>query len=110
MKQEMMKWFYFIVGIYCTFLIACTNNESNEKDQLTNAVQLNPRAVEGEALYKIHCVTCHTLRYIEMQPAFSRKTWEKITEKMIKGFGAPIADSSAVLIVDYLTAIKGIRE
>jgi len=106
-----MKRFSFALATFCIFMVACVNQESNENDRLTNhAVQINPRAVEGEALFKVHCVTCHTLRYIEMQPDFSRKTWEKITEKMIKGFGAPIPDSSAALIVDYLITIKGIEE
>ena len=42
-----------------------------------------------------------------MQPPFPRKTWEKIVDKMVKNFGAPIPDSSAKAIVDYLVATKG---
>ena len=42
-----------------------------------------------------------------MQPNFTRKTWQKEVDKMIKTFGAPITDSAAVKIVDYLAAIKG---
>jgi len=61
----------------------------------------------GEELYKANCITCHSLRYIQMQPPFPRKTWEKIVDKMIKNFGAPIPDSSAKAIVDYLVAVKG---
>ena len=60
----------------------------------------------GEEAVKIHCLTCHSLKYIEMQPAFPRKTWEKVVDKMIKNFGAPIPDSSVTEIVDYLVAYK----
>ena len=61
----------------------------------------------GEELYKANCITCHSLRYIQMQPPFPRKTWEKIVDKMIKNFGAPMPDSSAKAIVDYLVVVKG---
>ena len=61
----------------------------------------------GEDVFKANCLTCHSLRYIQMQPAFPRKTWEKTVDKMIKNFGAPIADSTAKTIVDYLVAVKG---
>jgi len=82
---------------------------TGETSEIKNAV-LGERELKGEELFRTHCITCHTLRYIDMQPKFHRKTWEKITDKMIKSFGAPISDSSAVLIVDYLMAVKGIKE
>ena len=61
----------------------------------------------GEEVFKTKCITCHSLRYIEMQPPFPRKTWEKIVDKMVKNFGAPIPDSSVKVIVDYLATVKG---
>ena len=61
----------------------------------------------GEEVFKANCLTCHSLRYIQMQPEFSRNTWEKIVDKMRKNFGVPIADSTAKVIVDYLMAAKG---
>ena len=62
----------------------------------------------GKELVEINCLTCHSLRYIEMQPRFSRKTWEKTVTKMIKNYGAPVQDSvTAARIVDYLVRIKG---
>ena len=100
------KSFLLIYTIPFLFFIAC--NEKHEKEKDTGFV--NERFAEGEALYKMHCITCHSLRYIEIQPDFSRKTWEKITGKMIKSFGAPIPDSSAAIIVDYLMSVKGAKE
>lgn len=62
---------------------------------------------EGFSEFKSSCITCHSLRYIEMQPDFPEKTWETIVNKMKKNFGAPIPDSATVKIVKYLTTIKG---
>jgi cytochrome c5 len=63
---------------------------------------------EGKELVEISCVPCHSLRYIEMQPALSKKAWEKTVTKMIKIYGAPVRDSiSAAKIVEYLAHIKG---
>lgn len=70
-------------------------------------VESNIGSADGEDVFKANCLTCHSLRYIQMQPAFPRKTWEKTVDKMIKNFGAPIADSTAKTIVDYLVAVKG---
>ena len=75
-----------------------------------NPGNMSRSEAEGEELFRTHCITCHSLRYIDMQPAFPRKTWEKITDKMIKSFGAPITDSSAVKIVDYLMSVKGAKK
>jgi hypothetical protein len=59
-------------------------------------------------LVELYCVSCHSLRYIEMQPPLSRKAWEKTVDKMINTFGAPVRDSvSRADIINYLYAIKG---
>jgi len=97
-------------------LVGC----SNENQELA----ANEETVEHDALYiapvdatlpdavgvesvRTNCITCHSTTYIKMQPAFPRKTWEKIVDKMINTYGAPIGDSSAQNIVNYLVAIKG---
>lgn len=53
-----------------------------------------------------HCQTCHTARYIEMQPKLSRKAWQKTVDKMIHAYGAPIDSLTAIRIVDYLVWLK----
>jgi hypothetical protein len=60
----------------------------------------------GHEEVKANCITCHSLRYIEMQPDFPREKWETIVQKMVKNYGAPMPDSTVQLITDYLTAIK----
>lgn len=63
------------------------------------------------ALIEANCVPCHSLRYIEMQPQLSYKAWEKIVNKMITAYGAPIRDSvTRQDIINYLYAIKGNKE
>jgi cytochrome c1 len=61
----------------------------------------------GYETFKTNCTSCHSARYIQMQPELPEKTWSAIVAKMQKSFGAPVADSSAKQIVQYLVSIKG---
>jgi len=65
---------------------------------------------EGFSEFKSSCITCHSLRYIEMQPNFPEKTWDAIAKKMVKNFGAPIQDSTLTKVVHYLATIKGVEK
>lgn len=56
------------------------------------------------------CTTCHTLRYITMQPSFSRKVWDAEVHKMKNVFGAPLNDQQMEQVVDYLVAVKGVND
>ena len=99
------------------FLVVCNacnqphNTDTFTRDSLAEVAQAKlirsfynyPQKQE----FRARCITCHSLRYIETQPNFSRETWEKIVEKMSKNFGASIPDTSAKMIVDYLMEIKG---
>lgn len=59
-------------------------------------------------LVESSCTPCHSLRYIEMQPELTRKAWEKIVDKMVHSYGAPVRDSvSQQHIVDYLYSLRG---
>lgn len=99
------------------FLTACGINDQNETVDVNaefaatvkdiHDVETHIGSAPGEEEFRTNCLTCHSLRYIHMQPAFPRKTWEKTVDKMIKNFGAPIPDSTAKIIVDYLMAVKG---
>lgn len=50
----------------------------------------------------IYCNTCHSTRYITMQPPLPASTWEAEVNKMNKTFGAGIPDESAQKIILYL--------
>jgi mono/diheme cytochrome c family protein len=56
----------------------------------------------GKAETQIHCGTCHTPRYITMQPLLPAPTWDAEVQKMVKTFGAPIPEADAQKIATYL--------
>lgn len=50
-----------------------------------------------------NCGSCHSLDYVEMNSPFPNATlWDAEVNKMIKTFGAPIDDTDAKIITDYL--------
>lgn len=54
-----------------------------------------------------NCMGCHSVDYIITQPRgpqFKKNFWQAEVTKMIKVYGAPIDDSDASKIVDYLAA------
>ncbi|CAN5410363.1 hypothetical protein BH11BAC1_BH11BAC1_12050 [soil metagenome] len=104
------------ISAFIFFVASCTENKTIDTT-VNDGVEVGTKDIHdvgsdlasapGEELVRMHCLTCHSLRYIQMQPAFPRKTWEKLVGKMVKNFGAPIPDSTAKEIVDYLVAVKG---
>jgi len=66
------------------------------------ALELAP--AEGRQDVQIYCNTCHSPRYITMQPPLPAETWEAEVNKMTKTFGATIPDESAKKIIQYLQA------
>jgi hypothetical protein len=50
----------------------------------------------------IYCNTCHSPRYITMQPPLPAATWEAEVNKMNKTFGAAIPDENTQKIILYL--------
>jgi hypothetical protein len=53
---------------------------------------------------QIYCNTCHSPRYITMQPPLPAATWEAEVNKMNKAFGAAIPDDNTQKIILYLQA------
>ena len=75
---------------------------------LAQESQLRLRDGPGRQLVEANCVMCHSLDYIPMNsPFLDRKGWETSVNKMIKVMGAPIAESDARKIVDYLAGQYG---
>jgi mono/diheme cytochrome c family protein len=67
---------------------------------------LGPDLAPGDGLQevRIHCSTCHSPRYITMQPPLSAAAWEAEVKKMNKTFGAAIPEDASQKIVAYLQA------
>lgn len=106
-----------IIALYflCACLAASCSEPTGKKEipvAATTApdlkeVTLNLPKTEGYQTFMANCGICHSPRYVQDQPDLPAKTWEAIVTKMQKTFGAPVSDSSAKIIVQYLVAIKG---
>lgn len=56
------------------------------------------------------CAGCHSLDYIPLNsPFMNRQAWTAEVNKMINAYGAPIPQSDAAKIIDYLAANYGQR-
>jgi len=107
-----MNYRNLIVMIAVMFITACNNNKSAETINDTGVTDLNAIITDlpdkpGYTSFKQNCMSCHSARYIQMQPDLPEKTWTAIVTKMQKSYGAPVADSSVKEIVQYLVSIKG---
>jgi mono/diheme cytochrome c family protein len=65
-----------------------------------------PQLAPGDGLQevRIYCNTCHSPRYITMQPPLPAATWKSEVNKMNKEFGASIPEDTSSKIVSYLQA------
>jgi mono/diheme cytochrome c family protein len=62
----------------------------------------------GRDKVEANCSQCHSLDYIlGNSPFMTRQVWDAEVTKMIKAFGAPISDSDAKEIAEYLTKNYG---
>ena len=109
---------FFLAAIFLFGVLACAKSGQEEglqkygaKDVVINIddYQVNFPEGDGSSEFKSSCITCHSLRYIEMQPNFPEKTWDAIAKKMVKNFGAPIPDSTLTKVVHYMATIKGVK-
>ena len=69
------------------------------------ASQLKPGA--GVNLANLNCAICHSVDYIIRQPRMDAAAWQAEVKKMIAVFGAPIRESDATIIAQYLVANYG---
>lgn len=53
-------------------------------------------------MVRANCVACHSTDYTIRQPDGDVKRWQAEVEKMIKVFGAPVSESDAKTIAEYL--------
>ena len=61
------------------------------------------RKAPGLDKVESNCGGCHSLDYVVMNSPFpSAAVWDAEVTKMIKAFGAPIEETDAKTIVDYL--------
>jgi hypothetical protein len=72
-------------------------------------VDFNPDMPDGpnRKLFLNTCTSCHSARYVLMQPPFPQATWRAEVNKMHKVYGCPLEEAQVEPLVDYLTAIRG---
>ena len=64
----------------------------------------------GQTVVENYCGACHSLDYIPINsPFMNRQAWTAEVNKMINAFGAPIPQSDAAAIVDYLATNYGTK-
>lgn len=114
MKYQGLKTSFLFYCCAC-FIISCNDSSmrtehsvASEAPDLNNVKTHLPEA-PGYKVYYSNCLVCHSDRYVLDQPDMPPKSWTAIVTKMQKTFGAPVADSSAEKIIQYLVAIKGIK-
>lgn len=57
---------------------------------------------DGVTEVTAYCNTCHSPRYITMQPPLPATAWATEVNKMVNTYGAPIPDDSKQKIIQYL--------
>jgi len=57
---------------------------------------------DGVSEVKAYCNTCHSPRYITMQPPLPAAAWAAEVNKMVNTYGASIPDDSKQKIIQYL--------
>jgi hypothetical protein len=62
--------------------------------------QLEPG--EGREAVEANCSTCHSVRYITMQPPLPATAWEAEVNKMINVFGCDIPPDAKPVVINYL--------
>ena len=61
----------------------------------------------GRGAFMVICVSCHSARYVTMQPLFPERQWTETVDKMVKVYGAQMDASQRESIVRYLVKIHG---
>jgi cytochrome c5 len=56
-----------------------------------------------------NCLACHSAGMVLNQPMLSKQAWAAEVHKMINNYKAPVAPEDVGAIVDYLTALKGVK-
>jgi hypothetical protein len=59
---------------------------------------------DGILEVKAYCNTCHSPRYITMQPPLPAAAWAAEVDKMVHTYGASIPDDAKQKIIHYLQA------
>src|SRR3954468_1094967 len=109
----------FVIG--SLFAVSCQHQDGVQESSPSKAADSIDRPVTaivlpryqanlppgpGREAFAVNCLSCHSSRYITMQPPMTAAKWEENVRKMMKTYAAPIAEEQVQPIVQYLTAAK----
>jgi hypothetical protein len=80
-------------------------NETDGGTYVVTAYPLYPPELAmgpGGEEVQSYCTTCHSTRYITMQPPLPPETWAAEVNKMVKVMGQPIPEDVQPVIIKYL--------
>jgi len=81
------------------------NAASTGSSYEVGAYTLYPTALpsgDGQLEVASYCNTCHSTRYITMQPPLPADAWTAEVNKMVKNYGAAIPEDATQKIIQYL--------
>ena len=67
---------FVLIHLFILFAASCSEKQNTERIAINNAKDVASLFSEtpGTELFKSNCISCHSLRYIEMQPPLDRKS------------------------------------
>ncbi len=105
---------FVVLFSLCAYCFLSCSGVTNKKERAIApapaglySITTNLPEAPGYKTFQNNCMSCHSARYVQMQPDLSEKTWLALVTKMQKSFGAPVPDSSVKEIVQYLVAVRG---
>jgi len=101
-------------ALACAILTLAISNFARGAENKEKSIQLPEdnalatlKAGPGVEVVRMNCAICHSTDYIVRQPRSDAKQWGGEVKKMAVVFGAPVSDSDAKVITDYLSMAYG---
>ena len=98
----------------CVILMLAISNAMRGAEKTEKSIHLPDdnalatlKAGPGVEVVRMNCAICHSTDYIVRQPRSDAKQWGGEVKKMVTVFGAPLSDSDAKVITDYLSMAYG---
>lgn len=104
-----MKKFILLTIIIFVVVVGFSYGGSQDMVTSINLPTIRTELKPGDGREKVEefCNICHSVDYITMQPKLSNAQWTATVNKMIKVFGAPISETDAKVIINYLATNYG---
>ncbi len=98
-------------GVIAGLLLLATAAVAAAEERAIDLPPDNPygrlKTAPGSELAQAQCQFCHSTDYIVRQPPGDAKHWDAVVTKMRKTFGAPVSETDAKAIVEYLSSAYG---